>query len=214
MTLAELTALEQRIHKHLSSYRELGKLLKQIISGKGYLLRGYATMDEYCEAEFDFVDRHGRRLVAAARTADLLEELCGEVPASEYVARTFYVLGNNRKDLCAIAERLRQNGSSVATAHASEVRKEITKYLRQTGRQSRSFPEEYTAYEPTGKKLSDRELEIMDGISQGFSYKEIGKQIRISRQTVKNHCTSIYAKIGARNAPHAVWLVFVEKKGR
>jgi two-component system nitrate/nitrite response regulator NarL len=44
--------------------------------------------------------------------------------------------------------------------------------------------------------LSDRELEIVQHVAQGFQNKEIGKKLCISENTVKNHLHNIFDKLG------------------
>jgi DNA-binding NarL/FixJ family response regulator len=44
--------------------------------------------------------------------------------------------------------------------------------------------------------LSDREMEIVQPVVQGFQNKEIGKELCISENTVKNHLHNIYDKLG------------------
>ena len=44
--------------------------------------------------------------------------------------------------------------------------------------------------------LSDREMEIVQLVAQGFHNKEIGKKLFISEQTVKNHLRNIFDKLG------------------
>jgi DNA-binding NarL/FixJ family response regulator len=44
--------------------------------------------------------------------------------------------------------------------------------------------------------LSDREMEIVKLIAQGFPNKEIGKKLFISENTVKNHLHNIFDKLG------------------
>jgi DNA-binding NarL/FixJ family response regulator len=44
--------------------------------------------------------------------------------------------------------------------------------------------------------LSDREMEVVQLIAQGFHNKEIGKKLFISEQTVKNHLHNIFDKLG------------------
>jgi len=44
--------------------------------------------------------------------------------------------------------------------------------------------------------LSDREMEIVQFIAQGFQNKEIGKKLFISENTVKNHLHNIFDKLG------------------
>ena len=44
--------------------------------------------------------------------------------------------------------------------------------------------------------LSDREMEVVQLVAQGFQNKEIGKKLFISEQTVKNHLHNIFDKLG------------------
>jgi DNA-binding NarL/FixJ family response regulator len=49
----------------------------------------------------------------------------------------------------------------------------------------------------SGKSLlSDREMEVVQQVAQGFHNKEIGKKLFISEQTVKNHLHNIFDKLG------------------
>ncbi len=54
------------------------------------------------------------------------------------------------------------------------------------------------------ESLSKRELEILKMVSLGLSNKEIAGQLVIAEGTVKNHLTSIYSKLNARDRMHAV----------
>ena len=64
---------------------------------------------------------------------------------------------------------------------------------------------------PTGEharqaQLSDREVEVIDLIANGFTNGEIGERLFLSEETVKSHLRNILAKLGARNRAHAVAL--------
>jgi len=52
--------------------------------------------------------------------------------------------------------------------------------------------------------LTPRQTEILNLISRGYVYKEIADKLGIGIQTIKNHTTSIYFRLHASNAPHAV----------
>lgn len=65
-----------------------------------------------------------------------------------------------------------------------------------------------------GTPLSQREAEILALVALGNTGKQVGRALGISRQTVKNHMTNIFNRLEARNAPHAVYLYFVEGKGK
>jgi DNA-binding NarL/FixJ family response regulator len=51
--------------------------------------------------------------------------------------------------------------------------------------------------------LSPREMEILQHIAQGKSNKEIAYELGISRQTVKNHMTSILRKLAVNDRTQA-----------
>ncbi len=54
------------------------------------------------------------------------------------------------------------------------------------------------------ENLSRRELEILKMVSSGMSNKEIALSLVIAEGTVKNHLTSIFNKLDARDRMHAV----------
>ena len=47
--------------------------------------------------------------------------------------------------------------------------------------------------------LSERQLEVLTLVAEGFSYEEIGARLFISSNTVKFHLRSIYMRLGVRN---------------
>ena len=47
--------------------------------------------------------------------------------------------------------------------------------------------------------LSERELEIIELVATGLTNQEIAKQLMISKRTVDNHVSNIFAKTGAKN---------------
>ena len=52
--------------------------------------------------------------------------------------------------------------------------------------------------------LTDRESEVMQLLAAGLANKEIGRELRISEDTVKTHVSRILAKLGARSRTQAV----------
>ena len=52
--------------------------------------------------------------------------------------------------------------------------------------------------------LSRREKEILEWLAQGKIYKEIGKELTISQETVRKHVYHIYEKLHVNNRVEAV----------
>jgi len=71
----------------------------------------------------------------------------------------------------------------------------------QDGGARRHFDEsEFSLVEP----LTERELEVLNLVAEGFSNPEIARQLRVSRNTVKFHVSSVIAKLGASSRTEAV----------
>jgi DNA-binding CsgD family transcriptional regulator len=50
-----------------------------------------------------------------------------------------------------------------------------------------------------GNKLTEREIEVINGVKQGLSNKEIGKVLNVAPTTVKTHLENICRKLGVVN---------------
>lgn len=57
------------------------------------------------------------------------------------------------------------------------------------------------------ESLSERQLEVLELVSQGCSYDEIGARLFISPNTVKFHLKTIYLRLGVRNRVAAARLL-------
>jgi two-component system response regulator DesR len=57
---------------------------------------------------------------------------------------------------------------------------------------------------PQGPPLTEREREVLDLIAQGATNREIAGKLFLSPHTVKEHTSSLYRKLGARNRAEAV----------
>lgn len=53
-------------------------------------------------------------------------------------------------------------------------------------------------------ELTDREEQILQGVTRGLSNKEIGEEINIREKTVKHYMTKILKKLNARNRVEAI----------
>lgn len=59
---------------------------------------------------------------------------------------------------------------------------------------------------PLAEKLSQRELEVLEGLTMGKSNKEIARDLDIREPTVKLHVKTLYRKIGASNRTQAAMI--------
>jgi DNA-binding NarL/FixJ family response regulator len=58
---------------------------------------------------------------------------------------------------------------------------------------------------PTGGRLSQRESDVLDLVSRGFTYQEVAKQLAISLATVQTHARNIYGKLAVHSKTEAVY---------
>lgn len=63
--------------------------------------------------------------------------------------------------------------------------------------------EEETIFNPLAEKLTERELQVLEGLTKGMSNKEIARHLDIQEPTVKLHMKTLYRKVGAANRTQA-----------
>jgi DNA-binding NarL/FixJ family response regulator len=78
---------------------------------------------------------------------------------------------------------------------------EIAEVVRTVGEGKEAFGDVNVADAPV---LSDRELEILALVAEGATNKEIARTLFLSPHTIKEHTSSLYRKLGARNRADAV----------
>lgn len=61
---------------------------------------------------------------------------------------------------------------------------------------------------PAAAVLSDREFQILTGLTEGKRNAEIAGDLLVSEDTVKTHAKGLYRKLGARDRAHAVAIAF------
>jgi DNA-binding CsgD family transcriptional regulator len=59
-----------------------------------------------------------------------------------------------------------------------------------------------------GNKLTERELQVLEGMAGGSSNAEIARALFVTEETAKTHARSLYRKLGARDRAHAVAIGF------
>ncbi len=57
-------------------------------------------------------------------------------------------------------------------------------------------------------ELTERELDVLNALTDGLSNKAIGKRLWLSEQTVKLHLTSIYRKLGVSSRTEAIAIAY------
>jgi DNA-binding NarL/FixJ family response regulator len=57
---------------------------------------------------------------------------------------------------------------------------------------------------PPGTQLTERELQVLTGMSQGKSNNQIGRDLYLSEDTVKTHARRLFRKLGVRDRAQAV----------
>jgi DNA-binding NarL/FixJ family response regulator len=80
----------------------------------------------------------------------------------------------------------------------SEVARKVLGLLRANA------PAPIPALAPTRLQLTDREHEVLKGLVQGMSYKQIADGIGISLDTVRTHIRSVYRKLQVHSVAEAV----------
>jgi DNA-binding CsgD family transcriptional regulator len=91
-------------------------------------------------------------------------------------------------------------GASPAQIRAAAAALAVGLRVQDEGARSRFHESECSLVEP----LTERELEVLNLLAEGFSNPEIARRIGVSRNTAKFHVSSIIAKLGASSRTEAV----------
>ncbi|MCP4164494.1 MAG: response regulator transcription factor [Chloroflexi bacterium] len=95
-----------------------------------------------------------------------------------------------------LAEAIRTVAAGGALIDPSVTRKVVAEFARMA---PSTRPTQQELVEP----LSDRELDVLRLLAEGFTNKEIAQRLFLAEGTVKNYVTSILGKIGARDRTQA-----------
>ncbi len=116
-----LEQLEQIVRDGLQSFMAVGLALIEIRDSCGYRLRGFATFEMYTESTFAFTARHGRRMMAAAATAQEVAGLTGQRVKNEGVARLLAPMVHDANAIRHVQARLEARGQTFGSAPAAAV---------------------------------------------------------------------------------------------
>ncbi|WP_298406217.1 response regulator transcription factor [uncultured Chloroflexus sp.] len=100
-------------------------------------------------------------------------------------------------DSSEIVEAVRIVARGEALIQPSITRKVLAEFTRLAGRGA-------PAMLPLAEPLTEREMDVLRGIATGQSNREIADQLCISEGTVKNHVSSLLAKLAVRDRTQAI----------
>jgi len=108
-----------------------------------------------------------------------------------------YLLKDTSGELLIHAIQAVNNGATlIKTSLLSEV---ISGLLSSNAKHAKAGPPSTNGMD----ELTDREQEILKLVAEGYTNKEIGKQLGLAEDTIKKHVQSIIAKLGASGRTHA-----------
>jgi DNA-binding NarL/FixJ family response regulator len=96
-----------------------------------------------------------------------------------------------------MAEAVRKVAAGEALIQPSITRKVLVEFSRLAAAASHPAP-------PLAEPLTERELEVLHALAHGLSNREIANQLVITEGTVKNHVSSLIAKLEVRDRTQAV----------
>lgn len=123
------------------------------------------------------------------------------VQAFEAGASGYLLKDGTEADLATHIRHLRAGGSPMSPVIA---RKLLRRWQAHSGP---ATPLPTAAAKPgvTPERLSPREFEVLDLVSRGFTYVEVGVQMGVSASTVQTHIRNIYGKLDVHNKSEAVF---------
>jgi DNA-binding NarL/FixJ family response regulator len=125
-------------------------------------------------------------------------DVCAAIRAESPSTRVLLISGAGRMSPAA-ARAAGASGFISKDLEASEVARAV----QLVGRGQTLFPPKTSQPAPL---LSAREREVLELISSGATNAEIAAKLYLSPHTVKEHTSSVYRKLGARNRAEAVQL--------
>jgi len=137
LSLLDLEQLEGTVRAGLKTFVDVGHALQKIDESEAFKLRGYASMAQYCEKEFDISYQRGQRLIAAAATADKIKEITGELPKSEAAVRELEPVVASKATIKQVVAELKNTGATIATATAETIKKTVKQVVeKRDGKQA------------------------------------------------------------------------------
>ncbi len=124
-----------------------------------------------------------------------------------------YILKDTPPDrFLAELEVIRKGGATLTPSVAAEIIRRLTetgpangaKSEAKEGRAKRGDAQEQERSEDRKSPLSEREREVLDLMSLGFTYRDIADEMNISSHTVRRHIEKIYQKLQVNSRSQAI----------
>lgn len=128
-------------------------------------------------------------------TADILAAL----PETKIIVLTTFAAS----DAIARALELGAAGAVMKTAEDGEL-VSIIRTVASGGRVVSDEIQKLLADDPPAEKLTARQMDILESVTRGLTNADIAKMLGLREQSVKEHISAIFAKIGAANRSEAV----------
>jgi DNA-binding NarL/FixJ family response regulator len=125
-------------------------------------------------------------------------DVCAAIRAASPHTRVLLISGAGRMSPAAA----RAAGASGFVSKDLEA-SEVARAVQLVGAGQTLFP---TKGSQPASPLTDREREVLELVAEGATNAEIAAQLYLSRHTVKEHTSTVYRKLGARNRAEAVQL--------
>ncbi|QNK66932.1 response regulator [Variovorax sp. PAMC26660] len=129
------------------------------------------------------------------------------VQAFEAGASGYLLKDGTEADLATHIRHLRAGGSPMSPVIARQLLRRWQTRAGTPPEPTGVRPPSATAYgaSTASERLSPREFEVLDLVSRGFTYVEVGVQMGVSASTVQTHIRNIYGKLDVHNKSEAVF---------
>jgi len=167
------------------------------ISVVGVAKDGIETVEETLRLKPDVIvmDLMMPKKTGVEATADILAAL----PETKIIVLTTFAAS----DAIARALELGAAGAVMKTAEDEEL-VSIIRTVASGGHVVSDEIQKLLADDPPAEKLTARQMDILESVTRGLTNADIAKMLGLREQSVKEHISAIFAKIGAANRSEAV----------
>jgi DNA-binding NarL/FixJ family response regulator len=129
------------------------------------------------------------------------------VQAFEAGASGYLLKDGTEADLATHIRHLRAGGSPMSPVIARQLLRRWQTHAGTPPQPATAKPVNTAQYGASivPERLSPREFEVLDLVSRGFTYAEVGVQMGVSASTVQTHIRNIYGKLDVHNKSEAVF---------